>query len=80
MESYAPLFLLQIVENETPQRLVAQIPGGGPLEADLIELCTSHIMSKGVGVMRTEAHVEADIRAGLKEAIYSLKEQTKFLV
>jgi len=72
-----PLFLLQIVHVDTG--VVAHIPGGGALEADLIELATRHILSKGVS-FRTRDHVERDIRDGLKEAIFSMKEQTKFIV
>jgi hypothetical protein len=75
----APVFLLQIVENDS-QRKIAQIPGGGPLEADLIELCVTSIMARGVGVLRGEAHVEQDIRIGMQEALMSLKDQTRFLV
>ena len=70
-----PIFLLQIV-HATDHSVVATIPGGGALEADLIDLCTRHIMAKGVGFFRGEAHVEADIRAGLAEAIMALKVQT----
>jgi hypothetical protein len=74
-----PLFLLQIVEVGGP-RAVAQIPGGGALEADLIDICTRTILSKGVGLFKTEAHVEQDIRDGLAEAIMGLKAQTRFIV
>ena len=75
----APVFLLQIVHAEN-RRIVAQIPGGGLLEAELIDLCTQHILSKGVGILRTESHVEQDIRDGIREAILGLKAQTRFIV
>lgn len=72
-----PLFLIQIVRTE--DGAVATIPGGGPLEANLIELIVSHIMSKGV-VLKTRRHIEQDIRDGIRDAIMSMKEQTKNLV
>lgn len=75
----APLFLIQIVEAAS-NHAIALIPGGGPLEAELVELCVAHIIPKGVGLFRTSAHVEADIRAGIREAIMGLKDQTRFVV
>lgn len=68
-----PLFLIQIVRTE--DGAVATIPGGGPLEANLTTLITSHIMSKGV-VLKLRKHIENDIREGIRDAIMSMKEQT----
>lgn len=73
-----PLFLLQIVDAS--RRVVACVPGGGELETDLIEHCVRTILAKGVGIGRTSAHVEQDIRDGIREALQSLKDQTRFLV
>lgn len=72
-----PIYFLQIVDKDGK---VAHLPGGGDLEVNLIDLCTQVIMSKGVGFFRNEAHVEADIRAGLAEALMGLKQQTLHLV
>ena len=68
-----PLFLIQIVR--IADGAVAQIPGGGPLEANFIDLCTHHIMAKGVG-FKTSKHVRQDVHDGIKDAIMSMKEQT----
>lgn len=69
-----PLFLLQIVRNDE-NATVARIPGGGKLEADLVDIFVSNIMSRGVG-FKSSSHVEQDIRAGITDAIYSMKAQT----
>lgn len=75
----SPLFLLQIVEAGG-NRVVASVPGGGTLEVDLIDACARAIVARGVGVFRTTAHVEKDIRDGIAEAIMGLKDQTRFIV
>lgn len=67
------VFLLQIVK---PDGSVVQLPGGGKLERDLVAACTDAIVSKGVGVFKTEAHVKAAIAAGMAEAIRDLKWET----
>jgi hypothetical protein len=71
-----PVLLLQIVS--ATHGTLARLPGGGSLEADLTELITQHILAKGVS-FKTEAHVERDVRLGIREAIMSLKNQTKYL-
>lgn len=73
-----PLFRLQIVDEH--DHVVQRFNGGGPLEIDLIERCTSAIVDKGVGVLRTTAHVEQDVRNGITETIRDLKEETRRLV
>jgi hypothetical protein len=75
----SPLFLLQIIEAGG-NRVVAQVPGGGALEAEIIELCTRAIVARGVGLFKTSAHVEQDIRDGIAEAIMGLKDQTRYIV
>lgn len=72
-----PVFVLKIVHTETGN--VAHLPAGGALEADLINLCTAHIVAKGVGLFRSEKHVKQSIHDGIKDAIMSLKEQTKHI-
>lgn len=69
-----PLFLLQIVDAKTGA--VVQLPGGGRMERDLIEACTAAVVTRGVGIFRTEAHVRAAIVAGITEAITDLKRET----
>jgi hypothetical protein len=68
-----PTFFLQIVDRSGK---VAHLPGGGQLEADLIDLVTTVVMAKGVGLFKTSKHVEQDIRDGMKEALMGLKAQT----
>lgn len=72
-----PVFVIQIVRTE--DGAVATIPGGGPLEANLVELITSHVMNRGVN-WKSYKHVAEDVREGVKSAIMSMKEQTAKLV
>lgn len=69
-----PRFLIQIVDTE--DGATARIPGGGALEANLVELIVTHVMNKGV-TWKPWKHVESDIREGVRDAIMSMKEQTK---
>lgn len=75
-----PVFLLQIVRNDNQQTL-AVLPGGGPLEADLVESCVvgildtnvvddcvTQILDKGVR-FRSQDHIEQDIRDGITEVL-----------
>jgi hypothetical protein len=45
----------------------------GTVDIDLIETCVRTITARGVGIFRTQAHVEAAIREGIHEAIQELK-------
>lgn len=72
-----PVFWLQIVDKDG---VVATLPGGGRLEADLVEDCVKEVVALGVGIGRTEAHVAEDIRKGVAQAIFNLKRQTIQLV
>lgn len=71
-----PIFLLQIVDAQPPHDVV-RLPGGGALEADLIEVCAAAIVKRGVGMFRTEAHVRQAVTEGMTEAIRGLKAQTR---
>lgn len=73
----ATLFWLQIVDA---QGKVVTLPGGGKLERDLIEACTERIVTKGVGLFRTEAQVRQAIREGIADAMRDLKLETKQVV
>ena len=74
-----PLFLLQIVKASAPHEVV-RLPGGGPLERDLIAACTEAVVKRGVGLFRSEAHVTRAIAAGITEAIMALKQDTTKVV
>lgn len=73
-----PIFLLQIVLAEAPHD-VARLPGGGPLERDLIAACTEAIVAKGVGFGKTEAQVRQAIAAGITDAIRAIKRDSRFV-
>jgi hypothetical protein len=77
MTGAGPVFLLQIVH--VPDGQTARLPGGGPLEANLVDLIARYIMAKGVS-FKTKAHVEKDVRLGIAEAILSLKAETAKIV
>jgi hypothetical protein len=68
-----PLFALQLVYPDgTPLTFEA----GSRFERDFVQSIVDAIMAKGVGFFKTEAHVRADIEAGIKEAIWDLKAET----
>ena len=67
---------LQIVDKDG---IIARIPAGGPLEADLIEICVRSIMTRSVGVFRTAAQVEVAVRDGIRDGILEVKRQTRFI-
>ena len=75
----ASQLFLQIVY---PNGDVVRFPGGGnpprvhTLEADLIEMVTKEIVSRGVGVFRTTANVETKVREGTRKAIQDFKDLT----
>lgn len=73
-----PLFLLQIVHAQSGA--VAQMPGGGPMERDLRASLRTALQSRGVGLLRTEAHVLRDFDAALNEVIGGLKKEVRPLV
>ena len=73
------LYLLQIVDAREPHAVV-RIPAGGPLERDLVQVCTDAIVSKGVGFFKTEGQVRRAIEAGMTEAILALKRESRFRV
>lgn len=72
-----PEFYLQIVDKDG---VVATFPGGGPLEAQLIDDIAHAAVSKGVGFFKTEATVEKAIRDAAREVIRALKRKTIQLV
>lgn len=70
------MFLLQIV---TPDGMVVRFPGGGPLEREFVDTCVATIVAKGVGALKSQATVAANIRDGITEAIYALKADTRYV-
>lgn len=68
-----PRFLIQIVDGETGQVVV--LPGGGRVERDLIVACTDAAVARGVGFLRTEAHVRWAIDGGITDAVRALKRE-----
>src|SRR3990167_6777378 len=69
-----PIYRLQIADLNGH---VVVLPAGGRLERDFIRECSAAIVRRGVGVWKTEAHVRADIEAGLTEVIRELKWETR---
>lgn len=69
------MFKLQIVNAEG---VIARFPGGGELEREFVNACVTAILAKGVGLMRTEAHVAEDIRTGITDTILALKADTRY--
>ena len=79
-----PLFLLQIVENDSNRKVVS-MPAGGALETELVDLCAQTvrdslkdvlvprcieaIMSRKVGMFRTKAQVEQAVREELQTIV-----------
>jgi hypothetical protein len=70
------MMMLQIV---LPDGTPVRFPAGGVLERELVNVCTDAILAKGVGILQTQAQVEAKIRAGITEAIYALKADTRYV-
>ena len=68
-----PIYRLQIADLDGR---VVVIPAGGRLEVDFIQSCADAIVARGVGILKTEVHVKADIEAGLTEVIHALKWET----
>lgn len=60
-----PVFLLQIVDAQTGQ--VIQLPGGGLLEANFLDLCTQAIASKGLG--SADLTISLALQQGINETI-----------
>lgn len=71
----ASSFTMQIVDKRTGS--VVEFEPGLTVEMDFITDVVQRVLDKGVGVFRTEAHVAADIRSGIEEAIYALKVKVK---
>ena len=65
---------LQIVDESG---VVVTMPGGGPLEAELVEHCVAVISRQPIGFFTRRATVQAAIRGGLRRALQEIKDQTR---
>lgn len=70
MPAGEPVLYLQLADREG---IVAQYRAGGRAEIEFIQTCADAIVRRGVGILRTEAHVAQDISDGITEAIRALK-------
>lgn len=68
----ASQYRIQVIDNFTGEPVATWEPGG-KVETDLVEELVLRVRTKGVGVGRTAAHVEEDVRAALQELLYALK-------
>jgi hypothetical protein len=71
------MFVLQIAH---PDGVLARFPAGGPLEREFIEACVTRALAKGVGIFKTQAQVETALREAVTEAIWNLKEDSRYAV
>ena len=70
----APVFKLALIY---PDGTSLPITAGGPVEIDLKAACKAAILSKGVGMFRTEAQVAQAIDEGITETIQALKDRAR---
>ena len=66
-------YLVQIVHRETGK--VAEWAPGLRVETEFVENVCERVRQKGVGFVRTEAHVIADVRQAIRELLHDLKAQ-----
>jgi hypothetical protein len=64
------------IEDVLNGRIALLVPGAKG-ERDLVEDLVTSIVAKGVGVFKTQAQVEAAIRAGVAETLLSLKTEVR---
>jgi hypothetical protein len=68
-------YLMQIVDRQTEE--VVSFEPGQRVETNFVDDCVNRTMAKGVGVGRSSAHVERDMRDGIEEAIHDLKSKVR---
>ena len=66
-------FVIRVVDLTTNE--VVQWAPGMAVERQLVEDLCARVLSKGVGIFRTEAHVIADVRAAITELLHALKSE-----
>lgn len=69
------IYKMQIIHAES--NTVVEFEPGREIECDFIVDCVERIIAKGVGVFRTSAHVEQDVKDGIQEAIFALKSKVR---
>lgn len=69
------LYLIRVVERDSGETVVSSWTPGSVVEKDLIEELVQRVRDKGVGVLRTEAHVIEDVRSALRELLLDLKKR-----
>jgi hypothetical protein len=69
-------YVLQVARKTTGE-VVASWPPGRETEKDFVTAICERVDAKGVGVGHTSAHVVADVRAALEEAIFEVKAQVR---
>lgn len=64
-------FAMRIIRKATGE-YVEWAPGD-PIETMVVDALIERCRNKGVGLMRTEAHVLADVRAAAEDVLLALK-------
>ena len=65
-------YLIQVVDRHTKEVIYSWLPGLEVEKQFETELC-NRVKAKGVGILRTEKHVIADVLSALRELLYDLK-------
>ena len=68
-----PVFRLKLVYPDGEELL---FDGGSAFERELVRVCREAIVKRGVGMLRSEAHVATAIQEGMVEALLSLKRES----
>ena len=66
------MFLISIIKTDGTR---VRLRPGGRGEREFISTATAAILAKGVGFLKTEAHVKAAIEQGLTETLLALKSE-----
>lgn len=77
-DAVTPLFRLQIVDRNG-KVVVNPFNGGSPMETDLIAACAQKLVPRRFGFFAGRRMIETAIASGIKSAIQSLKDETRFV-
>lgn len=64
-----------ICVRHKPSNTFVEWAPGRAVEMNIVDELCSRVKAKGVGALRTEAHVIADVRLAMTELLYDLKKQ-----
>lgn len=64
-------FIIQVIDKHTGN--VVEWAPGLAVERQLVEDLCNRVASKGVGILRTTAHVVDDVKTSLEELLFELK-------